>query len=130
MSHYSSSRASAKRHFAFFTGAYQRRCAITGEHTLPVLEAAHILPFSEKGPNHVSNALLLRADFHKLFDLGLVTVTPELRVEVSHRIRDEWFNGKAYYRLHGCTLANLPASATMKPDREFLRWHNTHRYQD
>ena len=65
------------------TDAYQRRCAITGEHTLPMLEAAHILPFSEKRPNLVSNGLLLRADFHELFDLGLVTVTPELRVEVS-----------------------------------------------
>ena len=48
------------------TDAYKRRCAITGENTLPVLEAAHILPFAESGPNRVSNGLLLRSDFHKL----------------------------------------------------------------
>ena len=32
------------------TDAYRRRCAITGERTLPVLDAAHIKPYSESGP--------------------------------------------------------------------------------
>ncbi|RPI44481.1 MAG: hypothetical protein EHM59_12710 [Betaproteobacteria bacterium] len=32
------------------TDAYQRRCAVTGEKTLPVLEAAHIRPYAEDGP--------------------------------------------------------------------------------
>ncbi len=36
---------------ALVTNAYQRRCAITGEHTLPVLEAAHIRPFGKEGFN-------------------------------------------------------------------------------
>ncbi|CAG4884549.1 Restriction endonuclease [Georgfuchsia toluolica] len=111
------------------TDAYSRRCAITGESTLPVLEAAHILPFAECGPNEVSNGMLLRSDFHKLFDLGFVTVTEDFRVEVSQRIREEWFNGKAYYRLHGKELANLPETASQRPDAAFLRWHNEHCYQ-
>jgi len=109
--------------------AYQRRCAITGEHTLPVLEAAHILPFSERGPHDVRNGLLLRSDFHKLFDIGLVTVTPALHIEVSSRIREEWFNGKAYYRLHGQRLANLPDDPRDHPDVGLLRWHNENRFQ-
>ena len=111
------------------TDAYRRRCAITGEATLPVLEAAHILPFAERGPNEVSNGMLLRSDFHKLFDLGLVTVTPDFHVEVSSRIRDEWFNGKAYYRLHGKELANYPQAVLQQPSAAFLRWHNEERYQ-
>lgn len=111
------------------TDAYNRRCALTGESTLPVLDAAHILPFAESGPNDVSNGLLLRSDFHKLFDLGMMTVTPDYRVEVSPRIREEWFNGKAYYRLHGQPLANLPASPADRPDPSFLRWHNDNRYE-
>ena len=28
------------------TDAYERRCALTGERTLPVLDAAHIKPYS------------------------------------------------------------------------------------
>lgn len=106
------------------TDAYQRRCAITGERTLPVLEAAHILPFAEHGPNEVRNGLLLRSDFHKLFDVGLVTVTPELSIEISPQIREEWVNGKAYYRLHGQRLANVPSKPAHLPAPDFLRWHN------
>ena len=106
------------------TEAYKRRCAIPGETILPVLEAAHIKPFSVSGPNNTFNGLLLRSDFHKLFDLGLVTVTPEYLIEVSPRIKEEWFNGKAYYRLHGQPLAGLPEESFDRPRKDFLRWHN------
>lgn len=78
------------------TDAYQRRCAVTGEKTLPVLEAAHIRPYALSGPNRVSNGLLLRSDLHTLFDLGYITVTPELRLLVSRRLREEWHNGLEY----------------------------------
>jgi putative restriction endonuclease len=108
--------------------AYRRRCAITGESTLPALEAAHILPFGEMGENTVSNGMLMRSDFHKLFDAGLVTVTPELRVEVSSRIKEEWFNGKAYYRLHGEPLRSVPDDPILRPSVELLRWHNDNRF--
>ena len=108
--------------------AYKRQCAITGEHTLPTLEAAHILPFADHGPHHVSNGLLLRSDFHKLFDAGLVTVEPDLKIRVSGKIRDQYFNGKAYYRLHGQTLAALPHEVMDHPNTEYLRWHNVNRF--
>lgn len=114
---------------ALVTNAYQRRCAITGESTLPVLEAAHIVPFATDGVNNVYNGLLLRSDFHKLFDAGLVTVTPSYRVEVSNRIKDQWFNGKAYYRLHGQQLASLPTVAADRPRRDLLTWHNTNVFE-
>ena len=111
------------------TDAYKRRCAITGESTLPVLEAAHILPFSERGPHETSNGMLLRSDFHKLFDLGLVTVTPTYHIEVSSRIKEEWFNGKAYYSLHGKTLSSVPERDGDKPSAAMLQWHNEHRFR-
>ncbi len=109
---------------ALVTNAYARRCAITGESTLPVLEAAHIKPVSAEGLHNTFNGLLLRSDFHKLFDVGLVTVTPEHRVVVSSRIREQWFNGKAYSRLHGEKLMSLPVATEDHPRADFLRWHN------
>jgi putative restriction endonuclease len=108
--------------------AYHRKCAMTGEHTLPVLEAAHIRPYADHGPHLVSNGLLLRSDFHKLFDVGLVTIEPDYRIRVSSTIRDRYFNGKAYYRLHGQELAELPEDGRDHPNREFLRWHNENRF--
>lgn len=109
---------------ALVTDAYKRRCAITGESTLPVLEAAHIIPFEKDGPHKVSNGLLLRSDFHKLFDLNLITVTPSFHVRVSPKIQQAWFNGKAYYSLDGQPLKSLPDSNRQRPDPAFLSWHN------
>jgi putative restriction endonuclease len=110
------------------TDAYHRRCAITGEKTLPVLEAAHIKPYSFSGPNLVSNGLLLRSDLHKLFDAGYLTVTPELFVEVSQKIKDKYENGREYYAYHGQRLSILPEVDQDRPSRQFLEWHNQHGY--
>lgn len=106
------------------TDAYHRRCAVTGEKTLPVLEAAHIRPFAEEGPNHVDNGLLLRADLHRLFDAGYVTVNPDLRFQVSHRIKDDYENGREYYAMQGKPLIVVPESPLERPSRAQLRWHN------
>ena len=108
---------------------YQRRCAITGEKTFPVLEAAHIKPYAESGPHAVKNGLLLRSDLHKLFDAGYITVTDEYRVEVSGRIRDEFENGREYYRFHGEGLIVLPEHEHRKPGRGYIEWHNENIYR-
>lgn len=109
---------------ALVTNAYDRRCAITGESTLPVLDAAHIKPISAEGMHNTCNGLLLRSDFHKLFDASLVTVTPEYRVLVSSRITEQWFNGKVYNQLHGEQLRSLPKAVEDRPRGDFLHWHN------
>ena len=82
----------------------QRYLAFTGERTLPVLEAAHIKPFARSGPHAVSNGLLLRSGLHKLFDAGYLTVTPKHKIEVSGRIKEEFENGREYYRYQWSTL--------------------------
>lgn len=110
------------------TDAYQRRCAITGEKTLPVLEAAHIKPYSMDGPHEVKNGLLLRRDFHSLFDRGYITVDKKFTVEVSHRIKDDFGNGKEYYAHHGRKLMILPERVEQLPDPYYLEWHNENVY--
>ncbi len=110
------------------TDAYQRRCAITGEKTLPVLEAAHIKPYSLNGPHAINNGLLLRRDFHTLFDRGYITVDKSLTVEVSHRIKEDFGNGKEYYAHHGSKLIILPERREQLPDSHYLEWHNENVY--
>jgi putative restriction endonuclease len=102
---------------------YQRRCAVTGEKTLPVLEAAHIRPFADDGPHTISNGIFLRSDLHTLFDRGYITITNDYRVAVSRRIRDEFSNGREYYALEGKALQITPQSAADRPSKEFLEWH-------
>jgi putative restriction endonuclease len=105
------------------TDAYGRACSITAEHSLPVLEASHIKPYSSEGPHEIANGLLLRADLHRLFDQGYVTVTPDHRLEVSKRLKVDYDNGRTYYPLHGGRL-NLPEVESEWPSDDFLRWHN------
>jgi len=110
------------------TDIYQRRCAVTGERTLPALEAAHIRPYAEGGEHAARNGLLLRRDLHSLFDAGYVTVTPEHRFEVTRRIREEFENGRHYYALHGQRIS-LPIQAAQQPDPAALSWHNEHSFR-
>lgn len=105
------------------TDAYGRACAVSGEHSLPALQASHIQPFGRGGDHRVSNGLLLRADLHRLFDLGYITVDEERRAVVSDRLRNEYHNGKSYYPFHGQGL-QLPKAPRDQPDPILLRWHN------
>ena len=111
------------------TDAYKRKCAITGESTLVALEAAHIVPYSKEGSHEIQNGLLLRADFHRLFDVGLVSITQDLQIKVSPKIRETWFNGKAYYSLNNQPLSVLPDSPAHRPDPDRLGWHYKNRFQ-
>lgn len=108
------------------TDAYQRRCAITGEKTLPVLEAAHIKPYAEDGPHSVNNGLLLKSDFHTLFDGGYITIDRDYRIDVSKKLHEDYGNGKDYYKFHGKKLLILPEKKIELPSREYLEWHNEH----
>lgn len=103
--------------------AYGRACAVTTEHSVPVLEAAHVRPYGLGGTHDISNGLLLRADVHKLFDAGYVTVTPDARFEVSTRLKTDFDNGVVYYAMHGKKIL-LPEDIAKRPDPEKLRWHN------
>jgi len=106
------------------TDAYQRACAITEEHSLPALEAAHIKPYTESGPHAVNNGLLLRSDLHRLFDRGYITVTPDYRIEISRLLKEEFENGRSYYPFHGHSLSHLPAAVNDRPQKGLLIWHN------
>jgi hypothetical protein len=98
--------------------AYEGRCAITGCNLTDVLEAAHIYPYKGDETNDVRNGLLLRADIHTLFDLGLVAIDAGTRaVLIAPRLR-----GTAYEELSGKAL-RVPKLAKMRPSNESLDWH-------
>lgn len=111
------------------TDAYQRRCAITGEKTLPVLQAAHIKPYASGGEHLVNNGLLLRSDLHTLFDSGYVTIDTDYRINVSPHLHDDYGNGKDYYKYHGEKMLILPEHLQERPSMDFLQWHNENVYR-
>jgi len=99
-----------------------RQCAVTFEHTLPVLEAAHIRPYAQGGPHTVNNGLLLRSDLHILFDRGYVSVDEDYRFIVSEQLAADYHNGRNYYT-HNKQRIFLPNDPSDRPSREFLQWH-------
>lgn len=109
--------------------AYSKRCAVTGERTVPVLHAAHIQPYLGPASNNVRNGIVLRSDLHELYDRGYLAITPDYKIEVSNRIREEFENGKDYYAFHGHSLRVLPDSESKKPSPEVLQWHCEEVYQ-
>ncbi len=104
------------------TDVYQRHCAVTGEKTLPVLDAAHIKPVTRGGLHRIDNGLLFRTDIHRLFDKGYVTVTPDLRFAVSRKLREDFDNGKVYYDLQRRKIW-VPQDAAQQPKADLLAWH-------
>jgi putative restriction endonuclease len=110
------------------TDAYGRRCAVTGERTLPILDAAHIRPYGDGGEHEIANGVLLRTDVHRLFDLGYVTVAPDGRFEVGKRLKDEFENGKHYYDMHGRQVW-MPADPRHRPSPDALEWHRLQRFR-
>ena len=96
--------------------AYDFQCCITSEKTTEVLEAAHIQEYISESSNNIQNGLLPRADFHDLFDSGLITISEEYTIIVSEQIRS------AYYRkFHGSRIT-LPKIGFL-PSKKALRWH-------
>jgi putative restriction endonuclease len=99
--------------------AYRGRCCISGCLDQPVLDAAHIIPYSQTVSNEVSNGLILRTDLHTLFDEDLLGIDPStMTVYLSDLITDP-----EYLRLVG-TKVQIPQESRLQPSNESLtqRW--------
>jgi putative restriction endonuclease len=105
--------------------AYDRACAVTGEHSLPVLEAAHIKPYASGGEHAIANGLSLRSDLHRLFDCGYVAIDREHRFLVGDRLKRDFENGRSYYGLKNKPVL-LPRDVTLHPSSSALEWHRGH----
>lgn len=96
--------------------AYGGCCAISGCPVTPLLEAAHITPYLGPDTNSITNGLLLRADLHTLWDLGLLAVDPETHtVWVSPEINDPTYQGLVGADLmHPSHPAQRPSPAALQ----------------
>jgi hypothetical protein len=99
--------------------AYGGRCAISGSDIRATLEAAHIVAHAQGGRMVTTNGLLLRADLHSLFDLGLIAIDVASWTVLVHDSVRQTKSGAA---LHGA-LFTLPANAHDRPDVGSLHMH-------
>jgi len=105
---------------------YNYQCAVTGLRVMdkcnrPLLEAAHISPFSETYNDSVRNGIALSPTFHKAFDKGLLGISDDYRVVLHPDLRDE-SRDFSLSRYVGKNII-LPGSTEFYPSRSHLRSH-------
>jgi putative restriction endonuclease len=93
---------------------------ITGCDAIEALEAAHISPYRGEEANHPQNGLLLRADLHSLFDLGLIAIEPSAMGLVLATQLEE----SSYAALAGIQIA-IPSDPTLAASTEALKQHKS-----
>jgi putative restriction endonuclease len=105
--------------------AYDNRCAVTDLRIIngggrAEVQAAHIRPVAEGGPDVVQNGLALSATVHWLFDRHLISIDEDYRLLAAHnRIPGELRN---LFRPEQQGL-HLPADRGLWPHPSFLAYH-------
>ncbi len=98
--------------------AYGGKCCVTGCTLKDALEAAHIAPYRGDHSHRIQNGLLLQADIHTLFDLGLLVITEGYHVKLSTVALED----DSYANLESMQLS-LPDDQTQHPSLEALGRH-------
>lgn len=98
---------------------YGKRCAVSNTSIVEILEAAHIRPYDGSSTDKPQNGLLLRADLHTLFDLGLFAIDPKTRTVVFSRK----LKGTAYDREFGGKKVRGPIEKRFEPSVQALSDH-------
>lgn len=117
---------------------YGFRCGLSGLGIGPnpasrlhgVLDAAHIRPLSQDGPDAATNGIAMTPTLHRLFDAGLFTLVPRrgaIIVERSPQLHDQLLvSDRSQIRLDNGLELLLPANATAVPSTDFLAFHREH----
>jgi putative restriction endonuclease len=105
--------------------AYAERCAITGLRLIngsgrAEVDAAHIRPVENNGPDIISNGLALSGTAHWMFDRGLISLSDDLEILISRRVNDHE-SVRALINKDG--LAHSPLRISDRPHPHFLEWH-------
>lgn len=114
---------------AFFRAAvlaaYDSRCCITGLAIPQLLTASHIIPWTIdiKNRTNPQNGLCLNAIHDKAFDCGLLTITPELKVKLSPKLR-RTSDVAARSFLFRFDHASIRQPRRFAPNLDFLAYHN------
>lgn len=108
--------------------AYGAKCAMSGLELRngggrPEVEAAHIVPVSENGPDSVQNGLALSGTIHWMFDRGLVSVDENNDILIA---KDSVASTVADRLLNEDRKLIIPKAEVLRPHTGYLKWHRAH----
>lgn len=104
--------------------SYNFKCCISELSVPRLLVASHIIPWKDNQDNRLNprNGLCLSMIHDKAFDLGMLTITEDLKVLISkkyHSDNDEFFQSS----LGSFDGKELVLPNKFSPDQEFLAYH-------
>lgn len=107
--------------------AYDEQCAVCGARRIspdgsPEVEAAHIYPKSEGGPDIVQNGLALCRLHHWAFDAGWISFTDNYDIIVKNTPERDGY--EEFTDLHGNKLI-LPENEELRPHVKFISEHRS-----
>lgn len=105
--------------------AYDERCAFTGLMFIngggrAEVNAAHITPVEQNGPDIVNNGIALSGTAHWMFDRGLISLSDELEILISRPVNDV-ASVKSFINKNGRAIP--PIEERDRPHPRFLEWH-------
>jgi putative restriction endonuclease len=107
--------------------AYDATCAFTGLKLINgggrcEIEAAHIRPVRDSGPDSPRNGLALSRTCHWMFDRGIVSIEDDGRILTAGSLVPE--PARRLLRPEG--YVQLPEDRLLQPHKQFLRYHREH----
>lgn len=105
--------------------AYDQRCAFSGFRFLngggrAEVDAAHIRPVKDKGPDIIQNGIALSGTAHWMFDRGLVSLSDSYEILISRQVNDiDAVRGF----INESGIAIVPNRMADRPNSRFLEWH-------
>lgn len=105
--------------------AYGFKCAITKLNIYSILEACHIIPWSQDKQNRLDprNGICLNPLHHKAFDQGLITFDDQYRLILSSQLKDyleQQIVQELFVRFENTPL-DIPKK--FRPTKEILEYH-------
>lgn len=94
---------------------------ITASREVQMIDACHIVPFSESHDDTITNGISLCPNLHRAFDRGLISIDDEYRVLVA----DNFIESSTDYSIkqfEGKQMA-LPTDKKYFPSIDNLKWH-------
>jgi putative restriction endonuclease len=105
--------------------SYNATCCMSGLRVPKLLVASHIVPWSMDAQNRLnpSNGLCLSALHDRAYDIGLMTVLPDLTIRVSKDLKDASADAFTHATLAVCDGQTIKQPERFRPAPDFLTAH-------
>lgn len=110
--------------------AYDRTCAMTGLKLINgggrcEIEAAHIRPVEENGPDSPRNGIALSRTVHWMFDRGILSIADNGQILIAEKLVPDMV--RRLLNSDGRIIS--PRDSSLSPHRVFLRYHRETRFK-